>query len=91
VLGRPHRSVLALSDMIFLSHLRHFLRVHVFSWRILRCNVLNMIFWIFVFTGCSYGLGWGIVPCFIGLVLGALAGTCFLALCYLAYHRRRPA
>ena len=73
--------------MTFKSHIFRFLGEHIFSWRILHCNFFNMIFWIFVFAGGSFGFGRGFIPCLVGLVLGALAGTCFLGLGYIQYHR----
>jgi len=74
--------------MTFTHHLRRFLADHIFSWRILHCNLFNMVFWIFVVTGGSFGFTRGVIPCLVGLFLGAFAGTCFLALGYVAYHRR---
>jgi hypothetical protein len=70
---------------------------HVFSLRIFTCNLLNLIFWIFVFAGCRIGIqrginahSWtiGFVSGFVGLLLGTIVGIVFLWIFYLLHQRR---
>jgi hypothetical protein len=49
-----------------ISEVWRFLRFHIFSLRIIHCNLLNMIFWLFVIKGAAGGIRHGILGFFLG-------------------------
>jgi hypothetical protein len=69
--------------MTLRSHIAYFLRIHIFSLRILGCNLFNLVFWGMVTAGVNLGAKRG--SAIIGLVLGTAAGVLFHALGYAAY------